>query len=307
LSGTNANIILGSNFLSGDGGDEGISVNAAGNVFIGGGTGKLTAGTIDPVYNIGGVQYSTYMSGMTGVKEETTDTVQLANGEYVIDFNNLEQSSDLWMFYRITDFGNNWSKLTVLLSAEGPGGAWYQKDPENNRLIIYSQTADSVSYRLSAPRFDWQKWLNLSEDGAVDGFAIDEIVNDQYSQGTSTENQTPDSSDEESSILSELAQKVKEALASLGLFIENGIANIQEIVTEKLTARKARLEKIEMVDQNTGEIYCTWIQDGEWIKEKGECDNSVISETSSDSSGSIIPEQTPEEEPLTEEILPENQ
>ncbi len=267
-------------------------------VLIGGGTGKLTVGTLDPVYNVQGTKYATYMSGMTGIKEETTGNVLLTNGEYVIDFNNLEEHSDLYIFYRITDFGQNWNKLTVLLSAEGPGGAWYQKDPQNNRLIIYSQSADSVSYRLSAPRYDWQKWLNLSQDGEVQGLMVDEIVNDQYSQGTSIENQAIDSLNEESGFLNEFVQKIKDALASLGLFIENGIANIQEIVTEKLTAKKARLDKIEMVDQNTGEIYCTWIKDGEWVKEKGECDSIIISEPSSDYT---IPTEIPSEEPTISE------
>ncbi|OGZ18540.1 MAG: hypothetical protein A2Z68_00835 [Candidatus Nealsonbacteria bacterium RBG_13_38_11] len=92
------------------------------------------------------------------------------------------------------------------------------------------------------------------------------------------------------------------------MFIENGIANIQEIVTEKLTAKKARLDKIEMVDQNTGEIYCTWVQDGEWIKEKGECDNPES--TSEPSAPNTVPDETiddniPPEETLPEEIVPE--
>ncbi|HXK32310.1 MAG TPA: sialidase family protein [Candidatus Paceibacterota bacterium] len=290
------------------GGTTHLDLAPGGNVLIGGGTGKLTVGTLDPVFNIQGLKHATYMSGMTGVKEETTGIVRLTDGEYAIDFNELEQSSDLWVFYRITDFGSNWNKLTVLLSAEGPGGAWYKKEPQNNRLIIYSQTANSVSYRFSAPRFDWQKWLNLSDDGTVDGFAIDEIINDQYSQSTGTESQVLDSSNQESGFLSEFVQKVKEALASLGLFIENGIANIHEIVTEKLTAKKARLDKIEMVDQNTGEIYCTWIENGEWIKEKGECDDTVSQESTPESSVPvIIPDEAPAEESAssTEEIVPE--
>ena len=55
----------------------------------------------------------------------------------------------------------------------------------------------------------------------------------------------------------------------MGLTIENGIAFLKEITVDKFTAKTARLEKIEMVDKATGEIYCTWVENGEWIKEKG--------------------------------------
>ncbi|MBI2356263.1 MAG: hypothetical protein HYV13_03620, partial [Candidatus Doudnabacteria bacterium] len=47
---------------------------------------------------------------------------------------------------------------------------------------------------------------------------------------------------------------------------ENG-----NIVAVSITAEKARLNKLEMVDQGTGEIYCTWIEFGEWLKVAGEC------------------------------------
>jgi PKD repeat protein len=81
----------------------------------------------------------------------------------------------------------------------------------------------------------------------------------------------------------EFIQKVKEALSSLGLYIENGIAKVKEIVAEKLTAeivfsREIKTERIttneiQMVDKATGEIYCTWIENGEWRKVKGECES----------------------------------
>ncbi len=48
------------------------------------------------------------------------------------------------------------------------------------------------------------------------------------------------------------------------------------MIAEKIfvkTARieNARIEKLEMIDKATGEIYCTWIENGEWQKAKGEC------------------------------------
>jgi len=68
-------------------------------------------------------------------------------------------------------------------------------------------------------------------------------------------------------------QKVKQALASLGLAVENGIAQVKELIAEKITAKKAHLDKLEMVDQATGEIYCTWIEHGQWQKVKADCDS----------------------------------
>ncbi|MFQ6036864.1 MAG: hypothetical protein ACE5NM_13575, partial [Sedimentisphaerales bacterium] len=52
-------------------------------------------------------------------------------------------------------------------------------------------------------------------------------------------------------------QKVRQALASLGLFIRNGIAQIREIITDKLTAKTAQVEtatvqRLQMIDQRRG-------------------------------------------------------
>jgi len=55
-------------------------------------------------------------------------------------------------------------------------------------------------------------------------------------------------------------------LNSLGLALKNGAASLKEV-----TAGKVRMDKMEMVDQDTGEIYCTWIASGQWVKAKGEC------------------------------------
>ena len=156
--------------------------NEADNVFIGDGAGKLTVGLIDPLFNIEGIKYATFLPGMPGVKEETTGVIELTNGKYVIDFDELEQGSDLWIFYRVTDFGKNWDKLIVLLTAEGPGEVWYKKKLAENQLIIYSEAAISVSYRLTAPRFDWEKWPNIVENETATGIMVDEIVNDQYTR-----------------------------------------------------------------------------------------------------------------------------
>ncbi|OGZ18691.1 MAG: hypothetical protein A2175_00150 [Candidatus Nealsonbacteria bacterium RBG_13_42_11] len=80
---------------------------------------------------------------------------------------------------------------------------------------------------------------------------------------------------------------LKQELAKIGLIInEQGVLEV-----EKLKAKTIAAEQIEMKDKNTGEIYCTWIENGEWIKAKGECGESQQSP----------PEQPPVEEPPPEE------
>jgi len=158
------------------------TLTLAANVNIGaGGTGKLTAGTWDPIYNINGVTYATYGTGMTGVKEETVGIVNISEQvpgqdyyQYVIDFNNLEEASDLWLFSKTTNLRQNINQLVVLLSPAGRISVWYQVDPVQRKLIFYSSSPTALSYRLTAPRFDYLVWGNLSEDQSLSGFVIDD-------------------------------------------------------------------------------------------------------------------------------------
>ncbi|NQU86303.1 MAG: hypothetical protein HQ541_11130 [Mariniphaga sp.] len=133
---------------------------------------KLSAGEVDPRYEIDGVVYATYGHSTTGLKEETTGKVELRMNtnheyQYVIDFDEAEKESDLWLFKEITVFGDDWNDLVVTLTPEGKADVWYEFIPEENKIIIYgelgtgtfgSSPQDSplkVSYRLMAPRFDW--------------------------------------------------------------------------------------------------------------------------------------------------------
>ncbi len=190
-----------------------ISVNASGTiVLIGGGTGKLNVGTIDPVFDISGIKYATYVSGMVGQREEISGVLKFPNSKYpisnsqcleignwkleiggtayscVIDFNKQEIGSDLWLFRKITDFSANggkqdWSGLSVLLTPEFSGRVWYEKRPAENQLVIYAiptinysvteLPSYEVSFRLSAPRFDWRQWPNLLEDQSLSGFKVE--------------------------------------------------------------------------------------------------------------------------------------
>ena len=155
---------------------------SSGTVTIGGGTGKINVGTVDPVYTILGKRYATYMAGMVGVKEETTGVVLLRKSqvsnqksqyEYFIDFGNAPEGSDLWLFSKVTQLKDNFDNLTVLLTPGFEGNAWYQKDAVRRTLTIFGSAAGEVSYRLTAPRFDAAKWPNRS-DSTTPGFILNE-------------------------------------------------------------------------------------------------------------------------------------
>lgn len=143
------------------------------------GVDKLTVATIDPLYNINNVKYSTYAPSMAGgVKEEVVGSVNLIRTEdgiyqYIIDFSDTEVGSNLWLFKTVTDFGENWENLVVNLTPSFNGKSWYEKDIINNNLIInaiiddqLTKTIDNnifeVSYHFIANRFDWAKWPNLA-------------------------------------------------------------------------------------------------------------------------------------------------
>ena len=151
------------------------NLNMSGNDIIS--VDKLTVTTIDPIYNVDGEKYATYAPFMVGgVKEEVVGAIILnvinETGEYVINFNNLEKGSNLWLFYQITDFGKDMGNLQVFLTPGFNGNVWYEKVPEENSLIIYGSNRENaeVSYRFTANRHDYTEWLtsyNGSEEGRL--------------------------------------------------------------------------------------------------------------------------------------------
>ena len=99
---------------------------------------------------------------------------------------------------------------------------------------------------------------SFTEDGSLaatdDGTTNNEAMNNKIA------------SNEQPTILNQFTLAIKKSLEKLGLLIEDGIAQVKGLFAEKV-----RTNKLEMVDQATGEIYCTWIENGEWVKVKGEC------------------------------------
>ncbi len=73
-----------------------------------------------------------------------------------------------------------------------------------------------------------------------------------------------------------LADKVTNVLVTLGISMKDGITNIKTLATESFTTKTARINGLEMVDKATGDIYCTWIENGEWQKAKGDCSSPEV-------------------------------
>ena len=148
-----------------------------GTLTVGGGTGKVDAGTVDPPYTINGEKYATYLAAMTGQKEETTGSVTTTEEvpgvgyRTIINFLTQEKASDLWLFSQVTNLTKNLNQLVVLLSPAGNTRTWYTIDPATYTLNIYTNKPATVSYRLTAPRFDWEKWKNTRTEGS-EGFVI---------------------------------------------------------------------------------------------------------------------------------------
>ena len=134
------------------------TIDEDGDAVFGGANGKIDASAYDPVYTIDNITYATYLPGMSGgLKEEVTGTVML-NSDYTIDFKNLEVGSDLWLFYQVTDFGDEMENLQIFLTPSFNGNVWYKKDPLTNTLTIYGTEDGEVSYRFTSNRHDWMEW-----------------------------------------------------------------------------------------------------------------------------------------------------
>ncbi len=221
------------------------------------GTGKLDAGTIDPPYTINGTKYATFLPAMTGIKEETSDTVEV--NEYIagvgyrsiIDFRNQPEGSDLWLFGKTTNIKKNFYKLVVLLASQDNARSWYTVDPDRLTLSIYANRPTTVSYRLTAPRFDWERWKNTRDPlDTSSGFILNDpdeplpLVLGQNGNvlGASTAPLSIRKSETGSQLPYQLVTLTNELLGTVDSFSEATIANLsaglvnaKEVVAETIS------------------------------------------------------------------------
>lgn len=131
---------------------------------------KINVSTIDPIYTIGGKRYATYVASMIGQKEEVTGVFAI-DGTKVINFRDLAEGSDLWLFAKATDLERNFDKMVVILTPSFAEQVWYEKDLDNLRLVIHGGKGE-VSYRLTAPRFDWMTLPTLLPNEGISGLIV---------------------------------------------------------------------------------------------------------------------------------------
>jgi|GEM_PF-4289692 len=136
---------------------------------------KVTVTTIDPPYWINGQKYATFVPSMVGLKEEMTSTVRLQATDnpklykYVIDFDNLVEGSQMWLFSRVIDLDPAMENLTVLLSSDSDAKVFYKKDLARRQLIFFGTAPAEISYRLTALRFDHADWPHTALDNDAFG------------------------------------------------------------------------------------------------------------------------------------------
>lgn len=138
---------------------------------------KLTVSTIDPVYEIAGKKYATYVSDTVGLKMEAYGKVKLTKGDSgyyaLLDFKNAEVGSDLWLFWQTADLGKNMEHIILTISSEGDSARiWYSLSPENNRIVIRGDKSVSVSYHLVAPRHDASEWPSILMNSKEKGVSL---------------------------------------------------------------------------------------------------------------------------------------
>jgi hypothetical protein len=141
------------------------------------GVNKLTVTTIDPLYNINGKKYSTYAPSVAGgVKEEysgsaeLTDKTEEGNYKYVLDFDNMEEGGDLWLWYKTVDFSEK--NVQVVATPKNSFADMYYEIRDRSIVFVGNKPVE-FSFRLTGNRFDHKKWPTINMDTEEEGIKIE--------------------------------------------------------------------------------------------------------------------------------------
>lgn len=135
---------------------------------------KGTFNTLDPVYQIDGTKYVTYVTDTVGLKAEAVGELEFSGNSFTVNLSKQEKGSDLWLFNSIV------KKNTIVpfVSSQSPVGLYGYI--EGDSFIIktigdYSGTV-KLSYRLIGERIDNTATNNLSDNQNISTYInVDEI------------------------------------------------------------------------------------------------------------------------------------
>ncbi|GIW65618.1 MAG: hypothetical protein KatS3mg094_137 [Candidatus Parcubacteria bacterium] len=157
---------------------------------------------------------------------------------------------------------------------------------------IQDLTFDKDKFLSLQPKtFEFKKDLPFKIEGKQIGFIAEEVATTFNDLVRYNQNNEPEGIKYENisiylySIVKDLiknfASYVKDGFAQLGIIIENGIIKAKELIADILRVKEIKeLEKFEMKDKATSEIYCVWLEYGEFRKVKGNCDKTFSSTSS---------------------------
>ncbi|MDI3496631.1 MAG: hypothetical protein PWQ35_652, partial [Patescibacteria group bacterium] len=140
---------------------------------------KITANTIDPLYTIDNIKYSTFAPSIVGgVKEEYVGRISSADFvaagdeyEVILDMTKLEAGSDLWVWRQVVDFSSD--NVEVFLTPKGERASMYA-DVKDEKIIIRSDRAVDAYLRLLGKRYDWRAWpTKVIDQNQPGGLLID--------------------------------------------------------------------------------------------------------------------------------------
>ena len=160
-------------------------IKANGDIILGNPNSKVTLpANIDPLYEIDGRKYSTYVSSTLGSWEELMGQANLEYNsqagayQYEISYNNAPLHSDLWVFSRITD--SDIRKTNVLITPNSQAKTWYRMDGSGRKITLFSDRPVSVTYRLTAPKFNYDSMTTIAHDaGDIPGVVAPSAPNPQ--------------------------------------------------------------------------------------------------------------------------------
>ena len=100
-----------------------------------------------------------------------------------------------------------------------------------------------------------------------------------------------------------LSEQVKNSLSGAGIALQNGVAYLKQLTADTFVAKTTKIQRLEIIDRATGDIYCTWIENGLRQKTKGECKDVAPITTTIATQPAVSPENPVSEMPT--QVVPE--